>query len=224
MLAAGWIAAPGLTEETVAEPSDDASTEPSATPTVEPSAEEDCVTEMALTRPAPLHDEDESDDDDDNEFEDESDDDDDREDDDDFDDESDVDSDDDAGSDGSVTEPVAATTTDCVTPTPTPSATADQGGAAEVSQTFTGAPITNLRGVFQVQIVVLDGLVADVVVLQAGTDDDESIHHNEDALPILIPAMVDQQTWDVAYVSGSTYTSEGITASAQDAFSQAGLG
>lgn len=209
MLAAGWMAAPGPAVETVAEPEDGTSTEPSATPTA---TEDDCITEMALTRPAPL-----SDDDDDDEFEDESD-----------DDLDDDDDDDGVGigtgtTDSGTTDPATTPTTDCVTPVPDTGGETG-GGTTEGSQTFTGAAIQNLRGFFQVEIVVVDGVVADVVVLQAGTDDEESIERNQAALPVLIPAMVDQQTWDVDYVSGSSYTSQGITASAQDAFAQAGLG
>ena len=215
MLAAGWMAAPGPAVETIAEPEDGTSSEPSVTPTA---TDEDCITEMALTRPAPLSDDD--DDEFDDEFADESDD--------------DLDDDDDDGAgvgtgttdsgttDSGTTDPAATPSSDCVTPVP--DAGGETGGATEGSQTFTGAAIENLRGVFQVEIVVVDGVVADVVVLQAGTSDEESIERNQAALPILIPAMVDQQTWDVDYVSGSSYTSEGITASAQDAFAQAGLG
>ncbi len=212
MLAAGWMAAPGPAVETVAEPEDGTSTEPSATPTA---TEDDCITEMAIARPAPL-----SDDDDDDEFEDEVE--------DEADDDLDDDDDDDDGvgtgtPDSGTTDPATTPSTDCVTPVP--DAGGETGGSAtEGSQTFTGAAVQNLRGFFQVEIVVVDGVVADVVVLQAGTDDEESIERNQAALPILIPAMVDQQTWDVDYVSGSSYTSEGITASAQDAFAQAGLG
>jgi len=105
-----------------------------------------------------------------------------------------------------------------------PDVTMTGGTAAPGSQVIDGPVITNLRGTFQVEIVVVDGKVTEVRPLRAGTNDIGSRLINQNALPELTTRMVDAQTWDVQYVSGASYTSQGITASAKEAFAKAGLG
>jgi hypothetical protein len=88
---------------------------------------------------------------------------------------------------------------------------------------FTGPEVRNLKGPYQVAIVVVDGVVTDVRPLQAGTTDAESVRVNTSALPELERRMLDAQSWDVEYVSGASYTSPAIVESAKGAFQQAGL-
>lgn len=105
-------------------------------------------------------------------------------------------------------------------PSATPEATTDPAAGGE---TFTGVEVTNLRGAFQVRITVADGAVTAVTITQAGTEEPNSIDINSTAVPALEEAILEAQTWDVDYVSGASYTSAGVTESARDAFSQAGL-
>jgi uncharacterized protein with FMN-binding domain len=90
-------------------------------------------------------------------------------------------------------------------------------------EVFTGPEVSNLKGTYQVAIVVVDGAVTDVRPLQAGTTDEVSVRVNEQALPELERRMLDAQSWDVEYVSGASYTSPAIVESAKGAFQQAGL-
>jgi uncharacterized protein with FMN-binding domain len=83
--------------------------------------------------------------------------------------------------------------------------------------------VTNLKGAYQVAIVVVDGKVIDVRPLQAGTTAADSVRVNQSALPELERRMLDAQSWDVEYVSGASYTSPAIVESAKGAFQLAGL-
>jgi uncharacterized protein with FMN-binding domain len=91
------------------------------------------------------------------------------------------------------------------------------------SEVFTGPEVSNLKGTYQVAIVVADGVVTDVRPLQAGTTAADSVRVNQSALPELERRMLDAQSWDVDYVSGASYTSPAIVESAKGAFQQAGL-
>ncbi len=105
-----------------------------------------------------------------------------------------------------------------------PEVTMSGASAPGGGQVFDGPVVTNLRGAFQVEIVVTDGAVTEVRPLRAGTNDIGSRLINQNSLPELEKRMIAAQSWDVGYVSGASYTSEGITASAKEAFAKAGLG
>ena len=103
-------------------------------------------------------------------------------------------------------------------PTPDPSASASPGG-----QTFAGPPISNPRGTYQAQITVENGVVTDVAALQAGTSAPESVQVNAFAIPAFREEVLAAQTWDVAAVSGASFTSPAFIESLQGAFEDAGL-
>lgn len=113
-----------------------------------------------------------------------------------------------------------------VAPHELPTAIADGAGSPlpPGGKLFAGPEVTNLKGRFQVEIVVVDGTVTDIRPVQAGTTAAESVLVNGRALPELELRMLDAQTWDVEYVSGASYTSPGIVESAKGAFGLAGLG
>lgn len=90
-------------------------------------------------------------------------------------------------------------------------------------QVFEGSVEANLKGQYQVEIVVVDGAVVQVNKLRAGSTAPESIAVNTMALPILEERMIEAQTWDVEYVTGASYTSPAITESARAAFEAAGI-
>ena len=98
------------------------------------------------------------------------------------------------------------------------------GGAGQpAAQTFDGPPISNARGTYQAQITVVDGVVTDVVALEAGTSAPESVSVNARAIPIFEERVLEAQTWDVEAVSGASFTSPAFIESLQGAFEQAGL-
>lgn len=108
-------------------------------------------------------------------------------------------------------------------PAASPSASAEPVVQAATG-TFTGPPVHNTKGTFQLEIVVADGVVTDVVFLTAGTETPQSRAVNFRALPILEERILDAQSWNVAYVSGASFTSPAIVESARGAFASAGLG
>jgi hypothetical protein len=94
---------------------------------------------------------------------------------------------------------------------------------AECGERFDGPPVSNLRGTYQAQIVVLDGVVIDVTALEAGTSAPESVSVNNMAIPAFRERVIEAQSWDVEAVSGASYTSPAFTESLQGAFEAAGL-
>jgi uncharacterized protein with FMN-binding domain len=91
------------------------------------------------------------------------------------------------------------------------------------SEVFAGPAISNARGTYQAQITVTDGQVTDVVALQAGTKDPQSIAVNEMAIPQFRQEVLEAQTWDVAAVSGASFTSPAFIESLKGAFEAANL-
>lgn len=104
-------------------------------------------------------------------------------------------------------------------PQPTPTDSAPQG----VTGTFEGSVTENVRGKYQVQVTFTNGTVTEVHVIQAGTRDHDSREINRYAVPRLEQQIIDAQSWDVAFISGASYTSEGVRRSAKYAFAAAGL-
>lgn len=100
----------------------------------------------------------------------------------------------------------------------------DTTDAPPEGEVFTGPEVSNLKGTYQVAIIVADGVVTDIHPLQAGTTAADSVRVNQSALPELERRMLEAQTWDVEYVSGASFTSPAIVESARGAFDQAGLG
>jgi uncharacterized protein with FMN-binding domain len=118
--------------------------------------------------------------------------------------------------------------------TPQPTATSGPGTAeptaapgvndpAAEPQTFAGPPVSNPRGTYQAQITVVDGVVTDVVALEAGTSAAQSVQVNQMAIPLLKEEVLEAQTWDVAAISGASFTSPAFIESLQGAFADAGL-
>jgi uncharacterized protein with FMN-binding domain len=105
-----------------------------------------------------------------------------------------------------------------------PTVTTTAKGPAAGTTTFDGPAIQNARGTFQVELVVSGGKVTEVRPLQAGTGDATSRFINSRALPALEQRVLAAQTWNVQYVSGASYTSDGFVTSAKGAFQKAGLG
>jgi len=60
-------------------------------------------------------------------------------------------------------------------------------------------------------------------MLQSGSSDGTSKQISGYALPLLINAVLQKQTWNVGYVSGASYTTKGFESSTQSAMKAAGL-
>jgi len=99
----------------------------------------------------------------------------------------------------------------------------DASAGVAVDGTYPGPVISNIRGDYQLQIVVAGGVVTDVQFLAAGTEAAQSVSVNAAALPILRERILEAQDWDVDYVSGSSFSSPAMVESAQGAFDDAGL-
>jgi hypothetical protein len=89
--------------------------------------------------------------------------------------------------------------------------------------TVTGPSVDTRWGPVQVQIIVDNGSVTDVSVIDypSGNGRDQQI--NARALPILVSETLDAQTAGIDMVSGATVTSDGYIESLQGALDQAGL-
>lgn len=91
------------------------------------------------------------------------------------------------------------------------------------SGTFVGPRVDTRYGVMQVQVVLDHGAISAVQPLMVGGGDGESVRINNRAVPQLQERVLAAQTWNVNYVSGASYTSQGILASAKGALAGAGL-
>ena len=120
--------------------------------------------------------------------------------------------------------PLTVTAQPQPSPSPDPTtATSVNPTAAPGAETFAGPAVTNERGTYQAQITVEDGVVTDVVALQAGTTAAQSQAVNSMAIPMFKERVLEAQSWDVEAVFGASFTSPAFLESLQGAFSQAGL-
>ena len=95
--------------------------------------------------------------------------------------------------------------------------------AATASGKFKGSAVRTRYGSFQVQITVAAGKITDISMLQSGSQDGTSQQITGYALPMLIQAVLQQQTANVGYVSGASYTTQGFEGAVQSAMQAAGL-
>jgi uncharacterized protein with FMN-binding domain len=113
----------------------------------------------------------------------------------------------------------SATTTDGGTATAAP-ATGTAVTAAYADGTWTGQAVEEPWGPFQVQVVVSNGSIVNVKVVESPADRHSS-RINTQAVPILTEATVASQAATVDVVSGATWTSESYAASLQSALDEA---
>ncbi|WP_430867121.1 FMN-binding protein [Demequina aurantiaca] len=95
--------------------------------------------------------------------------------------------------------------------------------SAATAVTYVGPAMVTRYGTMQVQLVVEAGVVTDIQTLQEGLTDSKSQRINANAIPTLISEVLDAQTSNVSYVSGASYTSQGILGSIEAALADAGL-
>lgn len=103
------------------------------------------------------------------------------------------------------------------------SSTASSTPAAGVTGTFDGDSVRTRYGNYQAEITVAAGKITDISMLQSGASDGTSRQISGYALPQLIKAVLQQQTANVGYVSGASFTTQGFESSVQSAMQAAGL-
>lgn len=96
------------------------------------------------------------------------------------------------------------------------------GGSAKTT-TVIGTAADTRWGPVQVQLVISNGKVTRIKVLQAPNSNHRDIEINDRALPVLNEEALAAQSAEIDTVSGATYTSEGYKESLQSALDQAGI-
>lgn len=113
-----------------------------------------------------------------------------------------------------------ASTSSVPAPTTTrPPATSTTSAA----RTFTGQAASTRYGPVQVAIVVQNGRMTAINVLDYPRANDTDIQINSRAIPQLRSSALQAQSANVPNISGATYTSSGFKTSLQSAMGQAGL-
>jgi uncharacterized protein with FMN-binding domain len=105
------------------------------------------------------------------------------------------------------------------------SSSSSGGGTSGAGATgkFDGAVVPTRYGAFQVEAVIKAGKITNITMLQSGATDPTSQQITDYALPLLINEVLQQQTWNVGYVSGASYSTQGFETSLKDALAKAGL-
>lgn len=104
--------------------------------------------------------------------------------------------------------------------TPTTGSTGVASGATYADGTWTGAPVREPWGTFEVEAVVTNGKITDVVLVAAPSDGHSSRINNR-AVPRLTASAIAVQSADVDMVGGATWTSQSYATSLQAALDDA---
>ena len=96
-------------------------------------------------------------------------------------------------------------------------------GSSTSTKTVTGSVAQTQWGPVQVQLVVENGTITQVKILQYPDGNSRDVEIAQYALPILMKETTAQQSAQIDMVSGATYTSEGYLQSLQSALDQAHL-
>jgi uncharacterized protein with FMN-binding domain len=116
--------------------------------------------------------------------------------------------------------------------TPTPSASASSSASSTPSPTpssssglkdgtYTGQDYPNQFGDVQVKVVISGGKITDVQPIQLPYDRQRSAEISQYAAPQLHDEVIQQQSANIDYLSGATYTSYSYAQSVQSALDQA---
>ncbi|WP_291380102.1 hypothetical protein [Demequina sp.] len=72
---------------------------------------------------------------------------------------------------------------------------------------YVGPRIENIKGGYQAQVTIENGVITAVDPVEAGTSDPESLKVNAFAVPTIVERVLEAQSADVEFVSGSSFTS-----------------
>ena len=89
--------------------------------------------------------------------------------------------------------------------------------------TYVGPAVATRYGTVQVELTVAGEQVTDVQALALGGADPTSRRISSQAFPMLVERVVQAQSANVSYVSGASYTSDGVLTSVEGALADAGL-
>ncbi len=95
------------------------------------------------------------------------------------------------------------------------------GDVAYANGVYVGPRVTNIKGGYQAQVTIENGIITKVEPIEAGTQDPESLQVNAFAVPELVTRVLAAQSADVDYVSGSSFTSPAFLESIDGALSEA---
>jgi len=104
---------------------------------------------------------------------------------------------------GTTTQPVAA------------------GDVEYLDGVYVGPRVENIKGGYQAQVTIENGAITAVDPVEAGTSDPESVRVNAFAVPTIVERVLEAQSADVEFVSGSSYTSPAFTESIAGALDDA---
>ncbi|MBC7297631.1 MAG: hypothetical protein H5T82_01905 [Demequina sp.] len=86
---------------------------------------------------------------------------------------------------------------------------------------YVGPRVENIKGGYQAQVTIKDGVITAVEPVEAGTSDPESLRVNAFAVPTIVERVLQAQSADVEFVSGSSYTSPAFIESIAGALDEA---
>ncbi len=86
---------------------------------------------------------------------------------------------------------------------------------------YVGPRVENIKGGYQAQVTVEDGMITAVDPVEAGTSDPESLRVNAFAVPTIVERVLEAQSADVEFVSGSSFTSPAFIESIEGALEEA---
>lgn len=95
------------------------------------------------------------------------------------------------------------------------------GNVAYQDGVFVGPRVENIKGGYQAQVTIENGIITKVEPIEAGTSDPESLRVNAFAVPAIIERVLSAQSADVDAVSGSSFTSPAFTESIAGALDEA---
>ncbi|HEV2639134.1 MAG TPA: FMN-binding protein [Actinocrinis sp.] len=124
---------------------------------------------------------------------------------------------------GAILGPAASPTAASTPTSGSGSGTNTSTNTSAKSGTFVGAPVSSQFSTIQVEVVLADGRISDIKLLEDTDDEQRSAMIDGYATPILRSEALSAQSANIDVVSGATYTSQSYSQSLQSALDKAGL-
>ena len=128
------------------------------------------------------------------------------------------------GASASLLAACSSGTTEAGTAQPSAAGTAQPSAAGDVEYkdgVYVGPRVENIKGGYQVQVTIENGAITAVDPVEAGTSDPESLRVNAFAVPTIVERVLQEQSADVEFVSGSSFTSPAFIESIAGALEEA---
>jgi uncharacterized protein with FMN-binding domain len=130
------------------------------------------------------------------------------------------------GASASLLAACSSGTTDAGAAQPSDAGTAEPAAAGDVEYkdgVYVGPRVENIKGGYQAQVTIENGAITAVDPVEAGTSDPESLKVNAFAVPTIVERVLEAQSADVEFVSGSSFTSPAFIESIAGALREATL-